>query len=178
MPQISSSPLARGTIQCIGATTLDEYRNSIEKDGALERRFQKVLIEPTTKDETLQILNNIKERYEEHHHVSYTDEALAACVNLTDRYLTDRFFPDKAIDALDEVGSRVHLQHAEMPPEIVNMQKEIEEIKLKKQKAVQNQNFELAASYRDKQTELERNLQQLQDSWAKGETGSRENLRG
>lgn len=168
--------LARGTIQCIGATTLDEYRNSIEKDGALERRFQKVLIEPTTKDETLQILNNIKERYEEHHHVSYTDEALAACVNLTDRYLTDRFFPDKAIDALDEVGSRVHLQHAEMPPEIVNMQKEIEEIKLKKQKAVQNQNFELAAGYRDKQTELERNLQQLQDSWAKGETGSREKI--
>ena len=110
--------LARGTIQCIGATTLDEYRNSIEKDGALERRFQKVLVEPTTSDETLQILQNIKDRYEHHHHVTYTDEALQACVKLTERYITDRFFPDKAIDALDEVGSRVHLSHVSIPPEI------------------------------------------------------------
>lgn len=112
---IMKPALARGTIQCIGATTLDEYRNSIEKDGALERRFQKVLVEPTTIDETLQILRNIKNRYEDHHHVTYTDEALQACVKLTDRYVTDRFFPDKAIDVLDEVGSRTHLQHTEVP---------------------------------------------------------------
>ena len=118
--------LARGVIQCIGATTLDEYRNSIEKDGALERRFQKVLVEPTTVAETIQILQNIKDRYEDHHHVKYTDDAITACVKLTERYVTDRFFPDKAIDALDEVGSRVHLQHAEVPPAIVEKEKEIE----------------------------------------------------
>ena len=112
--------LARGTIQCIGATTLDEYRNSIEKDGALERRFQKVLVEPTTAEETLQILQNIKGRYEDHHHVRYTDEALNACVKFTDRYITDRYFPDKAIDAMDEVGSRVHMEHDEVPQEIVD----------------------------------------------------------
>jgi len=116
--------LARGTIQCIGATTLDEYRNSIEKDGALERRFQKVLVEPTTVDETLQILNNIKDRYEAHHHVSYTDDAITACVKLTDRYITDRSFPDKAIDAMDEVGARVHLQNAQVPPEIIELKKQ------------------------------------------------------
>ena len=165
--------LARGTIQCIGATTLDEYRNTIEKDGALARRFQKVLIDPTNSEETLQILNNIKDRYEQHHHVSYTDEALKACVKLTDRYVTDRFFPDKAIDVLDEVGSRVHLKHAKIPPEVTEREKEIEEVKKKKQNAVQSQNFELAASYRDRQTELEQQLQDFQDKWAKGETGEK-----
>lgn len=171
---IMKPALARGTIQCIGATTLEEYRNSIEKDGALERRFQKILIEPTTADETLQILENIKDRYEQHHHVSYTDDALKACVKLTERYITDRFFPDKAIDALDEVGSRVHLQHAKVPQEITDKEKQIDEIKEKKQAAVRNQNFELAAGFRDKQTELERELQQMQDSWTKGDTDNRE----
>lgn len=171
---IMKPALARGTIQCIGATTLEEYRNSIEKDGALERRFQKILIEPTTTDETLQILENIKDRYEQHHHVSYTDDALKACVKLTERYVTDRFFPDKAIDALDEVGSRVHLQHAKVPQEITDKEKQIDEIKEKKQAAVRNQNFELAAGFRDKQTELERELQQMQDSWTKGDTDNRE----
>ena len=166
--------LARGTIQCIGATTLDEYRNSIEKDGALERRFQKVIIEPTTAEETVEILNNIKERYEYHHHVSYSDDAIMACVKLTDRYVTDRAFPDKAIDAMDEVGARVHLQHAQMPPEIGEKEKEISYVKEKKQAAVRNQNFELAASYRDKQTELEAELQELQDKWANNEIGKRD----
>ena len=171
---IMKPALARGLIQCIGATTLDEYRNSIEKDGALERRFQKIIVEPTTADETLQILHNIKERYEQHHHVSYTDEALAACVKLTDRYVSDRFFPDKAIDALDETGSRVHLQHAEVPPAIVEKEKEINFIKEKKQAAVANQNFELAAGYRDRQTQLERELHDLQQQWSKGEDDNRE----
>ena len=165
--------LARGTIQCIGATTLDEYRNSIEKDGALERRFQKVLVEPTDKEQTLAILNNIKERYEHHHHVVYTAEALAACVNLTERYVTDRQFPDKAIDALDETGSRVHMGHVQIPPEIAEKEKEIEAVKAKKQVAVRNQNFELAAGYRDKQTELEKELAMLSESWSKGECGER-----
>ena len=166
--------LARGTIQCIGATTLDEYRNSIEKDGALERRFQKVIVEATTAEETVTILNNIKERYEYHHHVTYSDDAILACVKLTDRYVTDRSFPDKAIDALDEVGARVHLQHAQMPPEISEKEKEISYVKEKKQAAVKNQNFELAASYRDKQTELEAELQELQDKWTNNEIGSRD----
>ena len=166
--------LARGTIQCIGATTLDEYRNSIEKDGALERRFQKVMIEPTTADETVAILRNIKDRYEHHHHVEYSDDAILACVKLTDRYVTDRAFPDKAIDALDEVGARVHLQHAQMPPEISEKEKEISYVKEKKQAAVRNQNFELAASYRDKQVELENELKELQDKWTNNEIGSRD----
>lgn len=165
--------LARGTIQCIGATTLDEYRNSIEKDGALERRFQKVMVEPTTADETVAILRNIKDRYEHHHHVEYSDDAILACVKLTDRYVTDRAFPDKAIDALDEVGARVHLQHAQMPPEISEKEKEISYVKEKKQAAVRNQNFELAASYRDKQVELENELKELQDKWTNNEIGSR-----
>ena len=168
--------LARGTIQCIGATTLDEYRNSIEKDGALERRFQKVMVEPTTAEETLAILNNIKERYEYHHHVSYSDEAISACVKLTDRYVTDRAFPDKAIDALDEVGSRVHLQHAQTPPEISEKEKEISYVKEKKQAAVRNQNFELAASYRDKQTELEAELAEMQERWTNNEIGNRDTV--
>ncbi len=168
--------LARGTIQCIGATTLSEYRNSIEKDGALERRFQKVIVEPTTSDETITILNNIKERYENHHHVSYTNDAILACVKLTERYVTDRFFPDKAIDVLDEVGARVHLRHTQMPPEISEKDKEINFIKGKKQAAVRNQNFELAASYRDKQTELEAELSELQEKWANNEIGTRDEI--
>ncbi len=173
---IMKPALARGTIQCIGATTLDEYRNSIEKDGALERRFQKVLVEPTTTDETLQILENIKDRYEQHHHVNYTEDALNACVKLTERYVTDRFFPDKAIDAMDEVGARVHLQHAEIPPEVIEKEKEIEFIKLKKQTAVKNQNFELAASYRDHQSELEQEIELLNQKWANGESDDRETV--
>lgn len=171
---IMKPALARGTIQCIGATTLDEYRNSIEKDGALERRFQKVLVEPTTASETLQILENIKEQYEDHHHVSYTQEAIKACVKLTERYVTDRFFPDKAIDALDEVGSRVHLQHAEVPQEITDMEKQIEDVKAKKQQAVGNQNFELAAGYRDRQTELETKLDEMQQRWQQGDSDMRQ----
>ena len=168
--------LARGTIQCIGATTLDEYRNSIEKDGALERRFQKVIVEPTTADETLTILSNIKDRYERHHHVIYTDEAIEACVKLTARYITDRQFPDKAIDALDEVGSRVHLGSVQIPPEITEKEKEIKYIKEKKQSAVINQNFELAAGYRDRQTELEAELKELNEKWTNGESGERQTV--
>ena len=162
--------LARGTIQCIGATTLDEYRNSIEKDGALERRFQKVQVEPTTNEETLEILRNLRDRYERHHHVSYTDDALEACVKLTARYVTDRFMPDKAIDALDEVGSRVHLKNANIPPEITEKENEIKQVTEKKQQAVSNQNFELAAGFRDRQTVLERELQELNRKWLEGET--------
>ena len=162
--------LARGTIQCIGATTLDEYRKSIEKDGALERRFQKVMVEPTTTEETITILHNIKDRYERHHHVKYDDEAIMACVKLTERYVTDRYFPDKAIDALDEVGARVFLKHAQMPPEILTLEKEIALIKEKKQAAVRNQNFELAASYRDRQTTQEAKLREMEQAWSNGET--------
>ena len=170
---IMKPALARGNVQCIGATTLDEYRNSIEKDGALERRFQKVQVEPTTNDETLQILHNIKDRYEHHHHVAYTDEALVACVKLTDRYVTDRFMPDKAIDALDETGSRVHLANAQIPPEITEKEKEIANVKEKKQQAVKNQNYELAAGYRDRQLKLETELKELNDRWSKGESEER-----
>ena len=165
--------LARGTIQCIGATTLDEYRNSIEKDGALERRFQKVQVEPTTNEQTLEILQNIRGRYEYFHHVNYTDDALAACVKLTDRYVSDRFMPDKAIDALDEVGSRVHLRTANIPPEITDKEAEIKDVKKKKEEAVGNQNFELAASYRDRQTVLERELQELNKKWQEGDVDVR-----
>ena len=166
--------LARGTIQCIGATTLDEYRNSIEKDGALERRFQKVIVEPTTQEETLQILRNIKDRYEHHHHVSYTDEALVACVKLTARYVTDRFMPDKAIDALDETGSRVHLSNAQIPPEILEKEQEIARTKERKNKAVKDQNFELAAGYRDRQTVLETELKEMNERWSRGEGEERQ----
>ena len=168
--------LARGTIQCIGATTLDEYRNSIEKDGALERRFQKVMVEPTTAEETLQILQNIKDRYEQHHHVNYTEDALTNCVRLTERYVTDRSFPDKAIDAMDEVGARVHLQNAHVPPEIAEKEKEIEEIKKKKKNAVLNQNFELAASYRDQQTIAEEELDRLNKDWSNNNIDQRETV--
>ena len=168
--------LARGTIQCIGATTLDEYRNSIEKDGALERRFQKVMVEPTTSEETLQILQNIRDRYEQHHHVNYTEDALSCCVRLTERYITDRSFPDKAIDAMDEVGARVHLQHAQIPPGIALKEKEIEEVKVKKRNAVANQNYELAARYRDQQTQLEEELLRMNEEWNNGDDGQRETV--
>ena len=157
--------LARGEIQCIGATTLDEYRKNIEKDGALERRFQKVMVEPTTAGETLQILRNIKDKYEDHHNVYYTDEALEACVKLTDRYITDRNFPDKAIDALDEAGSRVHLTNINVPKEIEEQEKLIEEAKSKKNEAVKSQNFELAASFRDKEKELSSQLDEMKKEW-------------
>lgn len=173
---IMKPALARGTIQCIGATTLDEYSNSIEKDGALERRFQKVLVEPTTTEQTLEILHNIKDRYEQHHHVNYTDDAITACVKLTERYINDRFFPDKAIDAMDEVGARVHLQHAEVPPAITEKEKEIGFIKEKKQATVCNQNYELAARYRDRQIELEAELEELNKKWIESEGSERETI--
>lgn len=173
---IMKPALARGVIQCIGATTIDEYRKSIEKDGALERRFQKVMVEPTTAEETLTILHNIKDRYEFHHHVNYTDEALKACVKLTERYISDRYFPDKAIDALDEVGSRVHLQHAEMPEELVEKQKELEQTIQKKQQAVKNQDFELAAAYRDRQTNLERQIEELNRQWTSDDNTTRQTI--
>ncbi|WP_455531167.1 ATP-dependent Clp protease ATP-binding subunit [Segatella salivae] len=173
---IMKPALARGVIQCIGATTIDEYRKSIEKDGALERRFQKVMVEPTTAEETLTILHNIKDRYELHHHVNYTDEALKACVKLTERYISDRYFPDKAIDALDEVGSRVHLQHAEIPEELVEKQKELEQTIQKKQQAVKNQDFELAAAYRDRQTNLERQIDELNRQWTSDDNTTRQTI--
>ena len=168
--------LARGTIQCIGATTLDEYRNSIEKDGALERRFQKVLIEPTNAEETLQILHNIKGRYELHHHVNYTDDALAACVKLTDRYISDRQQPDKAIDAMDEVGSRVHLNNVKVPPEIAQLEMELKEVTEKKQLAVKNQNFELAAGFRDRQTVMESQLAEMNRKWQEGDIDDKQTV--
>lgn len=157
--------LSRGSIQCIGATTLSEFRNSIEKDGALERRFQKVIVEPTTPDETLQILHNIKERYEDHHNVIYTEDALEACVKLTNQYISDRFFPDKAIDVLDEAGSRVHLSNIAVPKEIENQEKKIEETRKNKTMAVQSQNFELAASFRDEEKVLQTELEKLKEDW-------------
>ncbi|MDD4922890.1 MAG: ATP-dependent Clp protease ATP-binding subunit, partial [Bacteroidales bacterium] len=157
--------LARGEIQCIGATTLDEYRKSIEKDGALERRFQKIIVEPTTPEETLQILRNIKDRYEEHHHVIYTDEALEACVKLTQRYISDRNFPDKAIDAMDEAGSRVHLSNIVVPEEIELLEKQIDESNKKKIEAVQSQNFELAASFRDQGKVQSEELTKMKAQW-------------
>ncbi len=170
--------LARGMIQCIGATTLDEYRKSIEKDGALERRFQKVVVDPTTAQETLEILQNIADRYEKHHHVRYTDEALRACVTYTERYVTDRQFPDKAIDALDEVGSRVHLKNTHMPPEISSLNEQIRIADEKKRQAVANQNFELAAAYRDRQKTMEKELEDLQKAWEEGESGEAATITG
>ncbi len=164
--------LARGTIQCIGATTLDEYRKSIEKDGALERRFQKVMVEPTTVEQTMEILRNIKERYEHHHHVRYDDDAIEACVRYTDRYVNDRQFPDKAIDALDEVGAKARLKTAQVPPEIVQMEEELETVARKKQMAVKNQNFELAASFRDKQAELQDAIDKMRKDFENGNYGS------
>ena len=157
--------LARGEIQCIGATTLDEYRQHIEKDGALERRFQKVMVEPTTIEETTQILHNIKDKYEEHHSVKYTDEAIDACVSLTSRYITDRHLPDKAIDALDEVGSRVHLTNIHVPEEIVKIEEEIEEVKKDKSQVVRSQRYEEAARLRDKERVLNDQLEKAKRAW-------------
>ncbi|WP_080904693.1 ATP-dependent Clp protease ATP-binding subunit [Parabacteroides sp. Marseille-P3160] len=157
--------LARGEIQCIGATTLDEYRKNIEKDGALERRFQKVIVDPTTAEETLQILDNIKDRYEEHHNVTYTPEALKACVKLTERYISDRNFPDKAIDALDESGSRVHISNIIVPQHIEELEKQIEATKTEKIAAVKSQNFELAASFRDKERQYLLQLEAAKTKW-------------
>lgn len=159
--------LARGEIQCIGATTLDEYRKNIEKDGALERRFQKVMVEPTTPEETLQILNNIKDKYETHHNVSFTDDALKACVSLTERYVSDRNFPDKAIDALDEAGSRAHITNIMVPQEIEQLEKDIVEAGASKLAAAQSQNFEKAASFRDKEQELKQQLAKANERWEK-----------
>ena len=168
--------LARGEIQCIGATTLDEYRQNIEKDGALERRFQKVIVEPTTAEETLQILKNIKDKYEDHHNVNYTDAALEACVKLTNRYITDRNFPDKAIDALDEAGSRVHLTNITAPKEIEEQEKLIDEMKSLKNEAVRLQNFEQAARYRDKEKEYTNQLDTLKEEWEKSLKENRETV--
>ena len=157
--------LARGEIQCIGATTLDEYRNSIEKDGALERRFQKVMVEPTSVEETIIILNNIKGKYEEHHNVEYTPEAINACVKLTNRYMTDRFLPDKAIDALDEAGSRIHINNIEVPDQIVELEKQLEEVKEEKNNVVKKQKYEQAAKLRDDEKKLELQLAEAQQAW-------------
>lgn len=173
--------LARGEMQCIGATTLDEYRKSIEKDGALERRFQKVTVEPTTKEETLQILMNIKEQYEDFHNVRYTDEAIKSCVELTDRYITDRFFPDKAIDAIDEAGSRIHLMNVAAPKEIEEQERLIEETKEHKNEAIKLQNFEMAAGLRDKEKALQAELERMKQEWTdkakqNRETVDRENI--
>lgn len=165
--------LARGTVQCIGATTFKEYANSIEKDGALERRFQKVIVEPTTTEQTLAILRNIKDRYDEHHGVTFSDEALEACVKLTERYVTDRFFPDKAIDVMDEVGSKLRLANIKVPDYILDLQNEIEEVAAKKLEAVGNQNFELAASYRDKGLSLEKKLDLMHKKWQSGDCTER-----
>ena len=157
--------LARGEIQCIGATTLDEYRKNIEKDGALERRFQKVMVDPTTAEETLQILHNIKDRYEEHHNVKYTEDALEACVKLTDRYITDRNFPDKAIDALDESGSRMHIANIQVPKEIEDLEAELNKVIEQKGEAVKAQKYELAASFRDTQRQLVAKLETAEAEW-------------
>ena len=168
--------LSRGEIQCIGATTLDEYRKNIEKDAALERRFQKVIVEPTTAEETLQILKNIKEKYEDHHNVSYTDSALEACVKLTERYINDRNFPDKAIDALDEAGSRVHISNIIVPKEIEELEQFIDNAKEEKIKAVKSQNFELAASFRDKEKEYQQSLEDAKKRWEKDLSSNRQTV--
>jgi ATP-dependent Clp protease ATP-binding subunit ClpC len=157
--------LARGEIQCIGATTLDEYRQYIEKDGALDRRFQKVMIEPASPDETIEILNRIKEKYEDHHGVTYTDEAINACVALTSRYITDRFLPDKAIDALDEAGSRVHLTNIHVPEKIIEIETKIEDIKVEKNKVVKSQKYEEAAKLRDTEKNLLEELDRAKSEW-------------
>ncbi len=157
--------LARGEVQCIGATTLDEYRQYIEKDGALERRFQKVMVDPTSPEETIEILNNIKEKYEEHHNVSYTPEAIEACVTLTNRYMTDRFLPDKAIDALDEVGSRVHITNIHVPDAIVELEKKVDEVKEEKNRVVRSQKYEEAANLRDKERKLQEELEREKKKW-------------
>ena len=157
--------LARGEIQCVGATTLDEYRQHIEKDGALERRFQKVIIEPTSMEETIEILNNIKNKYEEHHNVDYTEEAIIACVKLTSRYMSDRFLPDKAIDALDEAGSRVHITNIDVPEQIVELEAELEAVRATKNSVVKKQKYEEAAKLRDNEKRLEKSLSEAQEKW-------------
>ena len=157
--------LARGEIQCIGATTLDEYRQYIEKDGALERRFQKIIVEPTTVEETIEILKNIKDQYESHHNVNYTDKALEACVKLTDRYISDRFFPDKAIDAMDEAGSRVHITNMDVPKNIVELEKKLEEVRENKNTVVKKQKYEEAAKLRDDEKRIEKELLLAQEKW-------------
>merc|ERR1712137_688619 len=159
--------LARGEIQCIGATTLDEYRKYIEKDGALERRFQKVIVEPTTVEETIQILNQIKDKYEAHHNVNYTEEAIEACVKLTNRYMTDRFLPDKAIDALDEAGSRVHITNIDVPKQILELEKKLEEVRETKNSVVKKQKYEEAARLRDDEKRIEKELAVAQEKWEK-----------
>ena len=168
--------LARGEIQCIGATTLDEYRTNIEKDGALERRFQKVIIEPTSVAETIQILHNIKEKYEEHHQVNFTEEAIVACVKLTNRYMTDRFLPDKAIDALDEAGSRIHITNIDVPKEILQLEKDLEEVRTLKTNAVNGQKYEEAARLRDDEKRLEQQLADAQKKWEEASKLNRETV--
>lgn len=168
--------LARGEVQCIGATTLDEYRQHIEKDGALERRFQKVIVDPTTPEETIEILNNIKDKYEEHHNVNYTDEAIVACVTLTNRYMTDRFLPDKAIDALDEVGSRVHITNIHVPEAIVELEKKVDEIKDEKNRVVRSQKYEEAANLRDKERKLQDELEREKKKWEEATKENRETV--
>lgn len=173
---IMKPALARGFIQCIGATTLNEYRKSIEKDGALERRFQKIIVEPTTAEETLEILHNIKEKYEEHHNVSYTDEALKACVKLADRYMHDRSFPDKAIDVMDEAGAHIHINSATVPDELIEAEKKLDATIAKKQAAVASQNFEMAATLRDYQTKQERDIEMMRKQWEHGDPNHRVTL--
>ena len=173
---IMKPALARGLIQCIGATTLNEYRKSIEKDGALERRFQKIIVEPTTAEETLEILHNIKEKYEEHHNVSYTDEALKACVKLADRYMHDRSFPDKAIDVMDEAGAHIHINSATVPDELIEAEKKLNATIAKKQAAVASQNFEMAATLRDYQTKQERDIEMMRKQWEHGDPNHRVTL--
>ncbi len=168
--------LARGEIQCIGATTLDEYRQYIEKDGALERRFQKVIIEPTSVEETIEILNNIKSKYEEHHNVNYTPEAIEACVKLTNRYMTERFLPDKAIDALDEAGSRVHITNIEVPKQIIELEKQLEIVKETKNSVVKKQKYEEAAKLRDDEKRLEKELAIAQEKWEEDTKQHREEV--
>jgi ATP-dependent Clp protease ATP-binding subunit ClpC len=168
--------LARGEIQCIGATTLDEYRQYIEKDGALERRFQKVIIEPTTPEETVIILNNIKSKYEDHHNVTYTPEAIEACVKLTERYITDRHLPDKAIDALDESGSRVHITNIKVPQNIIDVEKKIESVKEEKNKAIKSQKFEKAAEFRDSEKNLQEELEKAKNAWEEETRSHRETV--
>jgi ATP-dependent Clp protease ATP-binding subunit ClpC len=165
--------LARGEIQCIGATTLDEYRQYIEKDGALERRFQKVIVEPTTVAETITILHNIKNKYEDHHNVTFTDEAIEACVKLTDRYMSDRFLPDKAIDALDEAGSRVHITNIEVPKQILELERQLEEVKELKSSVVKRQKYEEAARLRDDEKRIEKDLAIAQEQWEEDSKNNR-----
>jgi ATP-dependent Clp protease ATP-binding subunit ClpC len=168
--------LARGEIQIIGATTLDEYRKHIEKDGALERRFQKVQVEPATGEETVQILHNIKDRYEQHHNVTYTEDAIKACVDLTERYLNDRFLPDKAIDALDEVGARVHISNINVPKEIINIENKIVEIKDKKNDVIRSQKYEEAAKLRDVERQLNTDLEKARKSWEDDQKNNRQTV--